>query len=363
MKEKLRNIFRPFVVVSLIIFVTVYLIHFATGMSYKFADLINSTLSHWFRRGLAAIGDLFPFSLLEVLIILSPVALAIVIYRAVKAFRTGEGRARFISGIAAIVLLICSGHLLALGVAHNATPLASKMAIKSVEVNEDNLAETLTLLRDEINALADSMPRNEDGVFDPGYSFETISEKVCASYDALAEIYDIVPGFNSRAMGVANGWAMCYLGITGIYSYITGESNVNSYYPAYVTIYTTAHELCHQRGVMRENEANFLAYLITMTSDDPYFRYSGAMNIYNYFASALYRTNKERYKEINSELSPLALADFRESSRVTNLYDDTIIEKISERINDLYLKSRGSDGVVSYGYVVRLVVAYYNQEK
>ena len=145
--------------------------------------------------------------------------------------------------------------------------------------------------------------------------------------------------------------------------HITGESNVNSYYPAYVTIYTTAHELCHQRGVMRENEANFLAYLITMTSDDPYFRYSGAMNIYNYFASALYRTNKERYKEINSELSPLALADFRESSRVTNLYDDTIIEKISERINDLYLKSSGSDGVVSYGYVVRLVVAYYNQEK
>jgi hypothetical protein len=260
-------------------------------------------------------------------------------------------------------LLIYGGHLLTLGVAHNSTPLATKMGIPGVEVNAENLVSTLEILTDEINSLADTLPRNDDGVFTTDLTFDEISREVTSSYSALAEIYDLIPGFDSRAKSVANGWAMCYLGISGIYTYPTGEANVNSFYPSYVTIFTAAHEMCHQRGVLRENEANFLAFLITMTSDHPHLRYSGAMEVYSYVASALYRTDKDAYFELYDKLSPLARADFREANRISDLYDDTIIEKISEKINDLYLKSNGSDGVVSYGYVVRLVVAYYNREK
>ena len=363
MKNKLKVMFTPFVIISAFLFLASLVLYAVSSLSYGAADLINSTVSHFVRRVFSVLYDFLPFSLFELLIILLPLILFLVIRRGIKSFVTSDGRARFVSRLSAFILLIYGGHLLTLGVAHNATPLATKMGISSVEVTEENLTETLTLLRDEINFLAESLPRDENGIFDPDYSFETISREVCASYDKLAEQYGLIPGFDSSAKGVANGWAMCYLGISGIYTYPTGEANVNSYYPAYVSIYTAAHEMCHQRGILRENEANFLAYLITMTSDDPCFRYSGAMNIYSYFASALYSTNKDAYFEINDGLSPLAKADYREANRITDLYDDTIIEEISERINDLYLKSNGSDGVVSYSYVVRLVLAYYNQDK
>ena len=363
MKNKLKTIFTPFVIVSAILFLLCLILYLISGISYSLADLVNSTASHWVRRCFAAFGDLFSFSLFELVIILLPLALIIVIRKAVLAFKTAEGRTRFISKLAAFVLLIYGGHLLTIGVAHNSTPLATKMGMPSVEVNGENLATTLEILTEEINSLADALPRNDDGVFTTDLTFDEISGKVTSSYNALAEIYDLIPGFDSRAKSVANGWAMCYLGISGIYTYPTGEANVNSYYPSYVTIFTAAHEMCHQRGVLRENEANFLAFLITMTSDHPHLRYSGAMEVYSYVASALYRTDKDAYFELYDKLSPLARADFREANRISDLYDDTIIEKISEKINDLYLKSNGSDGVVSYGYVVRLVVAYYNREK
>lgn len=363
MKEKLKNIFTPFVITSVFIFLVIAALHFLSGLSYSIADGLNSTVSHAFRRILATFGSIVPFSLLELFIILLPLILFFVIRGAVRAFATKESRTRFIATLCAVILLIYAGHLLALGIAHNATPLGRKMGFDEAEVTEENLVDTLTLLRDEINALAEDVPRNSDGVFDPEYSFDDISREVCAVYDRLAAEYGLIPGFNSRAKGVINGWAMCYLGISGIYSYPTGEANVNSYYPAYVNIYTTAHEMCHQRGILRENEANFLAFLITATSDDSNFRYSGLMNIYSYVASALYRTNKEAYFEINSTLSDLAKEDMREANRITDKYDDTIIDKISDRINDFYLKSSGSDGVVSYSYVVRLVISYYESER
>ena len=42
---------------------------------------------------------------------------------------------------------------------------------------------------------------------------------------------------------------------------------------------------------------------------------------------------------------------------------DTIIADISEWINDLYLESNGTDGVISYSQVVELTVAYFEMKK
>ena len=363
MKNDKKAIISPFAALCVLLFIIIGTVYLITDASTSFADMVNSTVSHGFRRLMAAFGDVFPFSLFEVLVICIPLILFFVIKRAVKCFGNREGRLRFVINLSAVVLLIYSGHLLALGVAHNTTPVSQKMNLNETEVTEENLTETLTLLRDEINLLADSLPRNDDGVFDPGYSFDDISTEVVRSYDALAQIYGFNEGFDSRAKGVKNGWAMSYLGISGIYTYPTGEANVNTSYPAYVRIFTAAHEMCHQRGFLRENEANFLAYLITFTSEDLNLRYSGAMNMYNYFASALYKTNKEAYYEIHAELSQSAKTDFRAANAVSEKYGDTIIEDISDWINDFYLQSSGSEGIISYSRVVELVLAYYNTDK
>ena len=121
--------------------------------------------------------------------------------------------------------------------------------------------------------------------------------------------------------------------------------------------------MAHQRGILRENEANFIAYILLSNSDDPTLRYSAALNMYSYFASALYRTDKDAYYEIVATLSDSVKADIRSANAVSEKYGDTIIEDISEWINDFYLESSGSGGIVSYSRVVELVLAYRYTEK
>lgn len=362
MKKQPKRLLSSFAIISVALFIIVGALYIASDLSYDLADKINGGVSHSFRRILASVTSIFDFSALEIFIIFLPLILFFVIRRAIKCFESREGRVRFVTNLAAFVLLIYTGHILALGIAHNTTPLDRKMGLCEVEVTEQRLANNLIMLRDEINELSGVVTRDENAVFTSGYSSREISEKICLSYDEIARSYGLPEGYTSSAKWVKNGWAMSYLGITGIYSYITGEANVNSYYPDYVTIFTAAHEMCHQRGILRENEANFVAYLITSESSDPALRYSGVMNMYSYFASALYKTNRELYLEIHASLSDYARADIRYANSVSDKYGDTIIEDISDWINDFYLESSGNEGIISYSKVVHLVLAY-NEKK
>ncbi len=361
--KKDKKIISPLALVSLFCFLSVMLLLLAAEASASVADFINGSISQEFRSIMASFGDLFPFSLFELLVFSLPIILFFVIYAGIKRFACGKGRLRFLINLIAVILLIYSGHTLALGIGYKTTPLSEKMELPDTEVTVEKLSLAMTALRDEVNSLADTLPRNEDGVFEPNYTYPELSEKIYSAYSALAEEYGLPENFKSNAKGVRAGNLMSYLGITGIYTYITGEANVNTAYPAYDTLFTAAHEMSHQRGILRENEANFMAYLLTSTSSDPSMRYSGALSMYGYISSALYKTDRDAYYEIAEGLSESALTDIRASNAVTRKYGDTVIADISEWVNDLYLESNGTDGVVSYSQVVELTLAYFELKK
>ena len=363
MRKERKELISPFAVLSVFVFIIIGIMYVITDLSADFADRVNGSISQGFRRIMAGFGDIFPFSLFEILVICSPLIIFFVVRQGIKRFNNREGRVRFIINLLAVVLLIYSGHILALGIAHNATALSKKMELDDVDVTAENLSEALLDLTDEINYLAPLVPRNEKGVFESGYSYATLSEKICKSYSVFSERYNLPRNYNSIAKGVTFGPAMSYLGITGIYTYVTGEANVNNTYPDYVTIFTTAHEMSHQRGILRENEANFAAYIVTASSDDICLNYSAAMYMYSYISSALYKADKDAYFEIRAGLCDEASADYKASSEVSEKYGDTIIEEISDWINDFYLQSSGSGGIVSYGRVVELLIAYRESEK
>ena len=355
--------FSLFSIISLSVFFVVLLTLIASEYSVELADLVNSTVSTAYRVAMAKLSGVFDISLFELVIALLPVTVIIVIWLAVRRFRKGEGRARFLINLTSLVLLIYSGHLLALGIAYNTAPLSDKLGIETVKVTEDNLAELMIELRDEANLLSEQLSRNEDGSTDSGYTLDEISQLICDSYRDFSEEYPFIYSFDSRAKPIRYSGAMSYLSLTGIYTYYTGESNVNMKYPDFDVVFTAAHELSHQRGVLRENEANFMAYLICARSPDTYLRYSAALSMYCYISSALYRTNPELQRQIASELADAPRADIRASNAVSVEYGDTILSDISRTVNDLFLKSSGTGGVVSYGRVVILAVSYREAEK
>ncbi len=358
--EKKRKI-SIFAIISFLVFLTVYIMLLFAKSDAAVADALNGSICHCFRSAMAKLGGIFPFSIYEAVMLSIPLIAALLILLAVRSFKKGCGT-RFVINIFAIILLIFSGHNLSLGIGYHTTPIDEKMALPTVEVTEDRLAEVLISLRDEINLLTQEI-EYKDGVSFSEDSFEQMNDKLLLSYDALYEEYSFPKTFSSTAKKVHFGNLMSYMGITGIYTFFSGDANVNSAYPEYDMTFTTAHELSHQRGISRENEANFIAYLVTSGSDDPFIRYSGALNMYVYIGNALYRTSKDRYYEINKGLSELAKGDLAASAAVSEKYGDTVINDISTFINDLFLKSNGTAGVVTYGRVVTLTVSYFESQK
>ena len=136
--------------------------------------------------------------------------------------------------------------------------------------------------------------------------------------------------------------------ITGVTFSPLGEANIDILIPAGDLPFTIAHELAHTKGVMREDEANQLAFYICLNSDHPYLRFS-AYSRYFYLmrsmVSGTYLTSEER--ELLTKEEP----QLRKMESFEYLFwkKHNLLAKIGDFFNNLYIKSSGvKEGTTSY---------------
>lgn len=334
------------------------LIYLIAIRSSAVADLVNSTLSVAVRFLLSTATRVLPFSLFEMLIITSPVILIVAIYLLLDSTERGKSTVSLI----ALISLIFTAYIYTLGVGYRTSPLAERTDINaesdiSVEELTHALSEVLDGMARELHELTFT-----DGETRMPYSMDEMSKKLVRAYDLMNAEYSLLTNYPSRVKAVKNSTVMSDLGIGGIYSFFTGEANVNVEYPDYSLPFTSAHEMAHQRGISREDEASFVAFLVCISSDDAYIRYSGYLNMFEYLASALYSVSRDLYYETLDMLPDEALSDIRASDAVYIKHKDSPLGKLNDKLNDVYLKANGTEGVVSYSYVVRLTVGYYQKQ-
>ena len=154
---------------------------------------------------------------------------------------------------------------------------------------------------------------------------------------------------------------MTYTHISGVYTFFTGEANINTNAPDYTIPFTAAHELAHQRGIAREDEANFVAFLVCSESDDPYIRYCGYLGLCEYVLNSLYRADRDRWETTYKKLDNRAIYEMIAYNDHYEKYRDNVVGEISGAINDAYLQANGTEGSISYGLVVDLAVSYYHK--
>jgi hypothetical protein len=141
--------------------------------------------------------------------------------------------------------------------------------------------------------------------------------------------------------------AMSYTHITGVYTFFTGEANINVAFPDYTVPFTAAHELSHQRGIARENEANFMAFLVCIRSEDSYIRYSAYLNLYEYVLSALGSAHSGLYVRAYSRLADCVKGEMAAYSRFYDKYRDSTASEISGAVNNTFLIIHGTEGTKS----------------
>ena len=148
------------------------------------------------------------------------------------------------------------------------------------------------------------------------------------------------------------------LGISGIYSPFTGEANFNAAQPDFDLPFTMAHEMAHGHGFAREDEANFIAFLVCTKSSHPYVRYSGYLNSLR-ILGALARVAPERYRAVVATLGDGPRADLKARTAFWQRYTGRL-SAASHQFNNAYLKAnRVRSGVKNYNEAVALIIGYY----
>ena len=146
---------------------------------------------------------------------------------------------------------------------------------------------------------------------------------------------------------------------------MTGEANVNKNYPDFIVASSSAHEMAHQRGIAREDEANFIAFAVLLETEDSFLRYSAYLDVYSNVLNDLYSADKDLYYGVVSKLDKRVLDDLKSYSNFFEKYANSKASEVVDSVNDSYLQANGQEnGTKSYGMITELVCAYIlNKQK
>lgn len=343
----------------------------ALALAVYLVAVISPTFANWFQyyiggavRFLTAhLTAVLPISLAELLVFALPVIIvAVAVYAWRRHCDSWGDMFRYLLSVISVVSLLFSLFVFSFGTGHHTDSLDQRLGLDAAEVSTEDLKATALLLAAKVNAAATEVTFREDGFSEMPYDLDTLNRHLLSAYESVSAQHPFISSLSVGVKPVLASKAMSYTHITGVYTYFTGEANINTYFPDYTIPFTAAHEMAHQRGIARENEANFVAFLATAASNDPYIRYTAYLNMYEYVANALWSADKEAYYEVLKTLSPEVIGELRAYANFFEQFKDSVAADISDAVNDTYLKVHGNAaGSASYGLVVDLAVAYYKQ--
>jgi hypothetical protein len=221
------------------------------------------------------------------------------------------------------------------------------------------LEQLCRVLIREANEQRALVPEDARGVMVlPGSPQETL-RKALIGYAAAAELYPELAGTVGPAKKVFVPQLMSYLGIGGIYFPFTGEANVNMHQPAPFLPATICHEMAHQRGFAREDEANYLGYLACRLHPDPAFRYSGTLSALRVSMGTLRLIDSLSFKDLRQHYSPGLVRDLKATYAYWEEYQGPL-EAVSSQVNNLFLRAnRQEDGIQSYNRMLDLLLGEF----
>lgn len=339
---------------------------------YVFARGIYIPIS----KVISVVTGVFPFSIMELIVILLPIVLVssvlAFLLQLIKKIKNKHNIRYFISvsllNVVCILSCIYFFYTLVCGVNYHRYSFAQIAGLEIEDSSEQDLYNLTLSLAEEAGELRANIAQIEGALDENGLvvvnkmGWEEVARTAEESYQKIATTYTELGGSYSSLKTVYFSEFMSRMKITGIFWPFTMEANVNIDVPEYSVPVTMCHELAHLRGFMREDEANFIAYLVCKQSDNLVFQYSGVMLALSYAGNQLYRQNQDLYQQVRTIYTAEMNNDIRDEYYYWVKYEDTVISTVSNTMNDNYLKANSQqDGVKSYGRMVDLLLAEYKQ--
>lgn len=347
----------------LILVVTYFLIRAASKAPAIVDAAYSSKVYPFIRNAVSSVTRIVPFSVAEVstiaLVLLFSIMLVVRVIRLLCLKRHSLVRlvSLIISAVLTVAWLVFVFYVM-WGFNYFRPSVAEKLDLPEKEYTSEQLFAVCMDLSQKASALRESVPESDDGVF----TTEVSSLKVSIPR-AFADFGATRPSFKAdvpQVKPLTFSGVFSKLGISGIYVPFSEEPNINTdEHPLFIP-FSAAHETAHYLGYAREEDANFLAFLILKDSSSPELAYSAYMHALVHCANALYKADPEAYKLLSDGYSDAMRADLASYSEHYRKNDSSLREA-SDKVNDSYLKlNKQEKGVLSYEEDTALILRYYD---
>lgn len=242
------------------------------------------------------------------------------------------------------------------GMLYFQTPILKKLSSQD-EPNVDKAKKLALIYLEKCKATRQAVHENRQGVFIIT-NLSSIQKEILSQQAKLppyisdkktTQILDIKPSLFKNIMS--------FTGILGYYNPFTAEAQYNSELPSTFIPFTTAHESSHQLGFAREQEANFVGYLIGINSSNPELRYSTEFFTLKSLLRFIVEEDPEFVKAILHHYSPAMKRDRAFEKNFVYSHQGWL-DDFFGFTNNLFLKSNQQEGSVTYSYFIDLLLNY-----
>lgn len=240
--------------------------------------------------------------------------------------------------------------------------ISDHLNLKLKSYGIDEVMMVLTDLIDQMNDLREELVEDENGIFMHDMTVKELSMEAKKGYHLMSENFPIFKASYLHIKPVLFSSIMINTGIDGMYFPFSAEAHINTSSPDLYLPFTALHEMAHQIGFAREDEANFIAYYIGIHHPNDVFKYSSILLVTNYLLRIIRNHDLDLYDTYLESLSPKIKVDLEAYKEFWSSLDNPI-KTISFKINDLFLKAnRQEDGQASYGRVTDWLIAYHLED-
>lgn len=343
-------------------------LNFAASRNAAFAEWYATVVYPVFSLSVNAVTSIFPFSLAEVfLAVLSLLFLLYIILTIINiAKKKGERPeigCRFAVNVFCGITVLFFIYTISCGINYSRYQFAQTSGLTVQNSSKAELTALCDELVQKLNVLRSQVKTDNNSVMMLSQpSIQETAKQAQEAYDKISKDYPLLRAGYGPPKPVFFSHIMSYAQTTGIFFPFTFEANINIAVPSYSIPATMCHELSHLRGYMREDEANFISYLVCENSQNTDFAYSGNMLAFIYASNALFDTDSETAGKIYAKLSSGVQQDLSANTKYWKQFEGPVAQ-VSTMVNNSYLKANHQqDGVKSYGRMVDLLLAEKRQK-
>nr|WP_262920942.1 DUF3810 domain-containing protein [Elizabethkingia meningoseptica] len=234
-------------------------------------------------------------------------------------------------------------------------PLLSRDKIRTIDT------ETLKPLADYyLQQCVILRKENPQRIFKIG-SMEKLEQEIKVQQQNIARVYGKGSNIDTSLKQSIYRQGMSYTGILGYYNPFTSESQYNPKLPDTYTPFTLAHETAHQIGFAREEEANFIAFIIGENSSSYELKYSAYWYALKTILFNISRKDLQYSKNFLKNLPEDLLNDYKAEIKFYKEHEGQTQDFFSFT-NNLFLKSNRQDGSITYNYFIYLLLDHHKEK-